>query len=99
MIFMKTNELDRLFQDVDEKKGVNQKAVAKAQSDAEMQDKSSDAGEVPGSRRRGKVARGASRGKKMLRNDDRSRYVHENKQKCDNFTEAKSDIYVHMTDV
>jgi len=28
---------------------------------------------------------------------ERSRYVYENKQKDDNFTEAKGDIFVHMT--
>jgi len=34
-IFMKTNELEHSLHDIDEKKGVNQKAVTKAQSDAE----------------------------------------------------------------
>ncbi|HMD85378.1 MAG TPA: hypothetical protein VKO18_11850 [Terriglobia bacterium] len=47
----------------------------------------------------GKVARGASLEKKMLKNDDRSRYVYENKQKNDNFTEGKSDICARMTGI
>jgi len=34
-IFMKINELELSLHDIDEKKGVNQKAVTKAQSDAE----------------------------------------------------------------
>jgi len=39
----------------------------------------------------------ASRGKKMLIIDDRSRNVYENKDKDDNFTEEKGDIFSHMT--
>jgi len=40
----------------------------------------------------GKVREGYGK-KKMLKNDVRSRYVHENKQKDDTFTEIKSDIF------
>jgi len=35
----------------------------------------------------------------MLKNDERSWYVYENKQKNDNFTEEKGDICVHMTEL
>ncbi len=45
------------------------------------------------------VAWEASRIKKMLKNDERSRKVYENKQKYDNFTEGKSDIFVYMTNI
>src|SRR5271157_103628 len=64
------------------------------------QEKSSDAGEVPWSRRRGeKWHRGATREKKMLKNNERSRNVHENKQKGDNFTEKKDDISAQLNDI
>ena len=45
----------------------------------------------------GKVARRVSRGKKMLKYDERSRNVYENKEKDDNFTEGKGDIFARMT--
>ncbi len=44
-----------------------------------------------------KVAWRASRGKKMLKYDERSRNVYENKEKDDNFTEVKGDIFARMT--
>jgi len=43
------------------------------------------------------MARGRVGGKKMLRSDERCRNVYENKQKDDNFTEGKGDIFVLMT--
>ncbi len=42
---------------------------------------------------------GASREKKMLINDERSRNVYENKQKDDNFTEKKGDISTQRNDI
>src|SRR5271157_606353 len=64
------------------------------------QDQSSDAGEVPWSRRRGEKWRGgATSEKKMLKNNERSRNVHENKQKGDTFTEKKGDISAQLNDI
>ncbi len=65
----------------------------------EMQDKLSEAREVPSSRRRGKVAWGASTEKKMLINDERSRNVYENKRKNDNLPDKKSDISTQRSDI
>ena len=45
----------------------------------------------------GKRPGGRAGEKKMLIIDDRSRNVYENKQKEDNFTDGKADIFVHMT--
>jgi len=42
------------------------------------------------------VARGEP-GKRMLKDDERSRNVYENKQRIDNFTEEKDDIFARMT--
>ena len=47
----------------------------------------------------GKVARRASREKKMLINDERCRNVYENKQKDANFAEQKSDISTQRNDI
>jgi hypothetical protein len=47
----------------------------------------------------GKVARGTSREKKMLINDERSQDVYENKQENDNFTEEKGDISTQRNDI
>ena len=64
------------------------------------QDQSSAAGEVPWSRRRGEKWRGgATPEKKMLKNNERSRNVHENKQKADNFTDKKGDISTQLNDI
>jgi len=64
------------------------------------QDQSSDAGEVPWWRRRGEKWRGgATPEKKMLKNIERSRNVHENKQKADNLTEKKGDISTQLNDI
>ncbi len=65
----------------------------------EMQDKLSEAREVPSSRRRGKVAWGGSTEKKMLINHERSRNVYENKQNYDTFTEEKGDISTQRNDI
>ncbi len=46
-----------------------------------------------------KLRRGASRGKKMLINDERSRNVYENKQNYDTFTEEKGDISTRRSDI
>jgi len=35
----------------------------------------------------------------MLRKYERSRYVHENKQKLDKISDKKSDIYVLVSDI
>src|SRR5208337_4638565 len=54
-------------------------------------------GEVPGSWRTGKKWRtGPSPEKKMLFNDERSRNVHENKQKDENLSLEKGETYTKM---
>jgi len=35
----------------------------------------------------------------MLKNNERSRNVHENKQKADNFTDKKGDISTQLNDI
>jgi len=64
------------------------------------EDKSSDAGEVPSSRQRGKRCRGErALKKKMLINDEGSRNVYENKQKDDNLVEEKGDISTQRNNI
>ena len=50
----------------------------------------------PGDRRRMMGRRGCST-KKMLKNDERTHYVYENKGNMDKMPGEKSDIYVRMT--
>jgi hypothetical protein len=59
-------------------------------------DKSSDAGEVPSSPWRGKVAGIKLKKEKSY---DRSQYMYENKQNKDNMTGEMTDIYANSTHI
>ncbi len=71
--------------------------MTNVQTDAETRDNHPTQVRVDCRNGGGNVARGASMEEKMLKNDERSRNVYENKYKIDNFTEAKGDICSHMT--